>query len=180
MKYKLLLLLLIIPFFLNAQKSSYVKNRLTFDISYMQMNYGMIPEYKEKRNGALLSANYGITKFLESGLYYYRLSSDFLRTNFFGIQNRFHLLPFFVESDSKYFRLDAYVFNQTGMYIYINKYSSINSMKSYNTDVGIGTSLYLFKHIGVRLEYKWGFILTKHVENHNFQNGFSLGLSFKF
>jgi hypothetical protein len=142
------------------------------------MNYGMIPEYQEKKNGVLLSANYGVTKFLECGLYYYSFNSNFIKTYFGGIQNRFHLLPFFVASDNKYFRLEAYVFNQTGMIMY--KYSDVDLTTNYNTDIGIGTSVYLFKHIGVRFEYKWGFILTKHVENHNFQNGFSLGISFKF
>jgi hypothetical protein len=138
----------------------------------------MVPQYQEKKNGVLLSANYGITKFLESGIYFYRYNWYFYSLNFIGIQNRFHILPFFIESNNKYYRLDAYVFNQTGLVIY--KHGGDYFEKDYNTDIGIGASLYLFKHVGIRFEYKWGFILSKQVENNNFQNGFNLGLSLKF
>jgi len=174
----LLILLLLLPFFCNAQKSLYVKNRLTIDVAYMRMNYGMLPEYKEKKNGVLLSANYGVTKFLESGLYYYKYNSAFNSLDFTGIQNRLHILPFFIETNNKSFRLDAYLFNRTGMVIF--KYSGNHYEMNYNSDFGIGTAFYLLKHVGVRFDYKWGFILSKQVDNHNFQNGFSLGLSLKF
>ncbi len=177
MKYKLLLFLFIIPFIANAQKSSYVKSRLTFDLSYTRMNYRMMPEQIEKKNGILLSANYGITKFLETGLYYYIYKPKLITINFLGIQNRFHILPFFVGSNNKYFRLDAYVFNQTGLNI--EKISDNNYSYLYNSDIGIGTSLYLFKHMGINFEYKWSFYLSKQIANRNFQNGFAIGLCFK-
>lgn len=166
-----------IPFFANAQKSFYVKNRITSDISYVGMNY-MPQEYQEKKNGVSLSANYGLTKSLESGIYFYWYKLHFSSLNFIGIQNKLHILPFFIESNNKYFRLDAYIFNQTGLIIY--KYLAGQLGKSYTTDIGIGTAFYLYKHLGIRFEYKWGFILSKHVENPNFQNGFNLGLSLKF
>lgn len=177
MKYRLILLFFTIPFLVCAQKSSYIKNRITFDISYVRMNYYMVPDYKNMKNGVSLSANYGLTKFMESGFYYYKYNEAFNSLNFAGIQNRFHVLPFFIESNNRYFRLDTYVFNQTGLFFAKSDYYS---SKTFHSDIGIGSSFYLSKNIGINLEYKWGFLLSKHVKNHNFQNGLKLGLNFKF
>ena len=178
MKNKFLLLFLIISFYANAQKSSYVKNRLTLDISYLRMNYSLVQQNQEKQNGISLSANYGITKFLESGIYYSRYKLYFHAYNFVGIQNRLHLLPFIIESNNRFFRLDAYLSNQTGSILY--QYMSNNWGMMFTTDIGIGTAMYLYKHLGIRFEYRWCFLLSKHVENPNFQNGFNLGISLKF
>lgn len=176
MKFKLLFILLIIPTLTNAQKSSYLKNRITLDVSYVRMQYKIVSEYKEKKNGVLLSANFGITKFVESGLYYYRYNSVIASLNFAGIQNRFHILPFLIESNNRYFRLDAYVFNQTGLFFSKSNYHSSHTL---NSDIGIGSTFYISRNIGINFEYKWGFLLSKHIENPNFQNGFKLGLSLK-
>ncbi len=181
MKHNLVFLFLfIIPFFASAQKSSYIKNRISFDISYMRVNYHMIPQYQEKKNGVSLSANYGLTKFMESGLYYYRYNLHFSSYNFTGLQNKFHIFPFFIESNNRYFRLDAYIFNQAGLIIHNYSDNQLSNNYYCNCNIGIGTSFYLFKHIGVNFEYKWDFILSKHVENPNFQSGFNLGLSLKY
>ncbi|MDD2199430.1 MAG: hypothetical protein PHF99_12480 [Bacteroidales bacterium] len=177
MKFKLLFILLIIPTLTNAQKSSYLKNRITLDVSYVRMQYKIVSEYKEKKNGVSLSANYGLTKFMESGFYYYKYNAAFNSLNFAGIQNRFHVLPFLIESNNRYFRLDAYVFNQTGLFFSKSNYHSSHTL---NSDIGIGSTFYISRNIGINLEYKWGFLLSKHVENHNFQNGLKLGLNFKF
>lgn len=174
---KLLLLLIAIPIFANAQKSAYIKNRFSYDVSYVRMNY-MPEENQDKKNGVSLSANYGVTKFLESGIYYYRYKLYFHAYNFIGIQNRLHLLPFIIESNNKFFRLDAYLSNQTGSILY--QYMSNNWGMMFNTDIGIGTAIYLYKHLGIRFEYKWCFLLSNHIENPNFQNGFNLGISLKF
>jgi hypothetical protein len=112
MKMKLLLLLLTISSLAVAQKSAYVAIRLTIDISYVRMNYGLTQQYQEKKNGVSFSANYGITKFIESGIYYYRYKLYFHAYNFVGIQNKLHLLPFVIESNNRFFRLDAYLSNQ--------------------------------------------------------------------
>ncbi len=177
MKYRLILLFLILPFFVNAQKATYIKNRFTCDVSYIRMRHYIIPANETKQNGVSISANYGLTKFLESGLYYYKYNTTFTSVNFAGIQNRFHILPFFNVSNNKFFRLDAYVFNQTGLAVY----KHVNDFITYcNTDIGLGTSLFLFKNVGINFEYKWGFLLSKTVENYNFQNGLKLGLILKF
>lgn len=138
----------------------------------------MIPANEVKKQGILLSANYGLNKFIETGLYYYRYNAAFNSLNFSGIQNRFHVLPFFEIANNKYFRLDTYFFNKLGLLF--GKYFNNNFQIDYHTDIGIGSSIFLFKHIGVNVEYKWGFLLSKHVENSNFQNGIKLGLILKF
>ncbi len=185
MKSKLILtifILAIIPFFANAQKSSYIKNRLTFDASYSLMNN----QYNKnlKINGFSLSANYGTAKFLETGLYY-AFGKRMTDYHFVGIQNRFHILPFFVNTDNKFFRFDTYISNQTGMYVIGASYDFIGVKNPifFHTNVGLGAAFYVFRNMAIRFEYRWDFIFGKlngMKTDPYLQNGFNVGISLKF
>ncbi len=196
MKRKFLLIVLILAFtsfFANAQQSTYIKNRLTFDGSYTQMQNS---RFTKNCRGISFSANYGVAKFLESGLYYNYVNPPYFHSEHFaGIQNRFHILPFLVKTDNKFFRFDAYVFNQTGLQIRADKglhihniedgssYEKTDNSKLCHTDVGLGTAVYLFGNVAIRFEYKWVFsfgkILGMQVKPY-YQRGFDVGLSLKF
>ncbi len=208
MKPKLILTIFIfaiIPSLANAQKSSYIKNRLTFDGLYTQMQYW---GYAENRNGLSFSANYGTAKCLETGIKYIY---EFEENHFVGIQNRFHILPFFVKTNNKFFRLDAYVFNNTGVELgrvrdihwqtdpndVIDRIYKEGVLKSLYLNFGVGAAFNIFKRLAVRFEYKCDFRLKKSspasmyymnkysmpVKKYYFgyaQNGFNVGLSLKF
>lgn len=179
MKLRIFLLLILFPFLVNAQKSSYINKRLTGDVSFTRMNYSLVPEYKQVEKGISVSLNYGFTKFLETGVYYNRyFKSSFVSLNFVGIQNRFHILPFFIESNNRFFRADAYVLNQTGLFLYRATNSGFSNY--FHTNLGAGLSLFIFKNLGLNFDYTWSFVFSKNVVKSNFQNGFKLGLILKF
>ncbi|MCK9256209.1 MAG: hypothetical protein M0Q45_08585 [Bacteroidales bacterium] len=179
MKLRIFLILILFPFLVNAQKSSYINKRLTGDVSFTRMNYSLVPEYKQVEKGISVSLNYGFTKFLETGVYYNRyFKSSFVSLNFVGIQNRFHILPFFIESNNRFFRADAYVLNQTGLFLYRATNSGFSNY--FYTNLGAGLSLFIFKNLGLNFDYTWSFVFSKNVVKSNFQNGFKLGLILKF
>ncbi|MBR6066950.1 MAG: hypothetical protein IKP45_04040 [Bacteroidales bacterium] len=164
-----------------AQKSAYIKDRLYFDLSYtLQKRDLMNDEVQRVRRDAFsLSACYGVTKFWEPGLYY-SLSKESLGrgTHFVGIKNNFHILPFFIKPDNRFFRVCVYVTDVFSVnLIYFKSYGVFYYLCD---DIGLGASIYFAKHIGLNLEYRWGFMLTGKPKRSNFQNVINFGLCFRF
>ena len=164
-----------------AQKSSYIKDRLSFDVSYtLQKRDLMNNEVQRVRKNALsLSACYGVTKFWEPGLYYSLSEETFGGgSHFVGIKNNFHILPFFIKPDNRFFRVCVYITDVFAV--------NLINFKAYGVfyylcdDIGLGASFYFAKHIGINLEYRWGFMLTGKPKRSNFQNVINFGLCFRF
>ena len=164
-----------------AQKSSYIKDRLYFDVSYtLNKRDLMNAEVQRVRKDAFsLSACYGVTKFWEPGLYYSLCKESIGRgSHFVGIKNNFHILPFFLKPDNRYFRVCVYITDVFDLNL-IN-FKAVGVFYYLCNDIGIGASFYFAKNVGINLEYRWGFMLTGKPIRSNYQNGINFGLCFRF
>ena len=177
----LTIIFLFIDFSVVAQKSSYIKNRLYFDVSYtLNKRDLMNAEVQRVRKDAFsLSACYGVTKFWEPGLYYSLCKESIGRgSHFVGIKNNFHILPFFLKPDNRYFRVCVYITDVFDLNL-IN-FKAVGVFYYLCNDIGIGASFYFAKNVGINLEYRWGFMLTGKPIRSNYQNGINFGLCFRF
>jgi hypothetical protein len=172
-----------------AQKYS-IKDRWNIKAnykSYPTLGYSEIREaYTPTYN---LEANYGILRFLETGIYTgfaqtkSRIINEILEDDwldvthkkapvmFYGITTNIHLFPFFIKKEN--FWIDIYLSGKLGGFFIFSEESGIHtSPERKNTfEYGYfgGLSLYLGKHWGIYGEYgKSNFIKSR------------MGLSFKF
>jgi len=173
---------------LPAQDSS-IKNRWNIKAGYSPNFSGLAV-----RNGIIrtmygnyrIEANYGVTKFLETGIYlgYSRFTSfrnpisspEFeyknLNTPYFGLSWNFHLLPFFVKKPD--FPIDLYLLGRYGGAYYTSPEDYIPSRGlHFECSHGVGLSGYFNKHVGLFVE---GSFNQLHYSLWNVRGG----LTFKF
>ena len=175
----ILIYVFVVPIY--AQKSSYIKDRLYFDVSYT-LNKRDLMEKKvrrERKDAVSLSVCYGITKFWEPGVYYSLCEETFGGgSHYIGIKNNFHVLPFFIKPDNRFFRICVYI---TDVFdVNICKIQSGYVYSYLCNDIGLGASFFFAKNVGINLEYRWGFMLTGKPIRRNYQNGINFGLCFRF
>lgn len=184
------ILLGLLAFVATAQKSSYIKERFSFTAAYEgYFNISEYPSIDQLDHGFSLKANYGVAKFWEPGLMYYFTKSYSRTVNDVGVTNRLHLLPFFVNSDSKFFRLDTYIVNN--YYVSFATSKNLAIVNDNNeiillppqkkvdciTDVGIGASFFFIKNVGLNLEYRFRFYLN---DPSFYCHNFNIGVIVKF
>lgn len=164
-----------------AQKSSYIKDRLYFDVSYTLNKRDLMEEKvrREKKDAFSLSVCYGVTKFWEPGLYY-SLCEEYFGggSHYIGIKNNFHILPFFLKPDNRYFRVCVYITDVFDVNLW--RIKTFGTSYYLCNDIGLGVSFYFAKNVGINLEYRWGFMLTGKPIRSNYQNGINFGLCFRF
>jgi hypothetical protein len=214
MKPKILLFAALIAFLLcslsvNAQTEAYnysVKNRWTLKASYSRYktayDYGVFSNIGDffyvwqnrKMSNFKVEANYGINKFIETGIYtgfqhYEWVDVDEVeegeetpfRENFaplFGVNINFHILPFLIKSNEC--RWDVYLTTKYGGCYLPHKENPDNIGGKYRQEYGLGMGVgYYFKNIiGIYAESSVGQFsyFPKYVES-NFR--FRIGIAAK-
>jgi hypothetical protein len=168
-------------------QDSYIRNRWNFKTGYSQYITNRSINNKSIIVGNLrLEANYGITNFIEAGIYigYSRIESSKINwadttimlnkcfTPFYGINCNLHLLPLLVKKDN--FRFDLYVSGKLGGLYFVSPLGYYPHGHSAEYGIGGGLSFYLGKHWGFYSEYCFGKYFFK--DNSNLR----YGLTFKF
>ncbi len=158
-----------------AQKSSYIKNRLTFNTSCTAIREIFL-ESHIVYHGFDIKANYGITKIWETGLNFYYVADKGYNLTSVGINSRIHVLPFLLNTDNRFFRFDLYAINQWGILfdgyrgnvgiidendeiVYIDYKSPVSLI----VDVGLGASFFVSKNVGFNFEFTWEYDLLKKI-----------------
>lgn len=168
MKEKVLIILFLIQQLVvhcSAQESS-LKNRCNFKLGFS--SYPAKDEYSTFTPTLRAEGNYGINKFIETGLYLgvgrveamifstpTSAYGEFKTMSFFGINANFHLLPLITKKDDS--RFDLYIkANLGGHYCNVpeGNFPSDGIIAEYG--IGLGLSYYIFDHWGLFAEYSYG------------------------
>ena len=173
-------------------QESYINDRWNIKAGYARYKTGRMSDGKEKTTGNYrIEANYGILKYIETGVYlgcsnfeignYNQADSSITINNYFtpfyGVNLNFHLLPFIVRRNN--FRFDLYLTSKLGgVYFSVPENSTLHG---HNTEyaIGVGLCFFIWDHIGLYTEYCLGnFIFEDSFSNDHMK--FRYGLTFKF
>jgi len=179
-------------------QDSYIKSRWNIKTGFSRNNSGVTGVPKGVYAGNLhAEANYGFSNYIEAGVYlgyspvdvYTEMTFDSMGRvtsasiyNYampsYGLNVNVHVLPFFVKSDD--FRFDYYItLKYGGRYITSPK---DNQWRGHYSEYGIGNGLsfYIFKRLGVYVEYSFGnYNITDETPIRD-NKKLSLGFTFKF
>jgi len=191
----LLLLISNLITFNTYSQDSYLKNRWNIKVGHSRMakykpyQYYFLPG-ENKISNLRFETNYGITDFLEAGVYgglslmeipvitedvvgnnisrYY--SFDMFLTPFYGLTINFHLLPFIIKKED--FRFDIYATGKIGGLFTTSKVEY--DLHGFESEYGIGggISFYPWKHVGFYTEYTFGKYFFQ--DNKNLRYGLSI------
>jgi len=160
-----------------------IRKRLTIKLGYAFYPYKIKPQIENNPFGTITikaDINYGITKNMEAGAYlgygyFYEQGMLFTQSHqmyphrvLYGININYQILPYIVKRED--FRFDLYLTgNCGGVYYIVPDNINISNYLKYDYGLYGGLSFYIFKHIGLFIEYGYG----------NMTN-LRYGLAFKF
>ena len=167
-------------------QNSYINGRLNIKTGYARYNTGSFLNDKQISIGNYrIEANYGLTNFIEAGVYlggsrslYYRPHS-FDKDNFvpyYGVNINYHLLPYWIKAEN--FRFDLYLSGKFGGLLFKDKWSG-DSFHRVEYALGTGACFYLWKHVGLYSEYCYGNYLFSE-DSFIAHTKFRYGLTLKF
>lgn len=150
-------------------QDSYLKNRWNFKVGYSRYGTNRSINYKQiTAPNYRIEANYGIRNLIEPGVYFGYSKFESSKINwgdstimqndspafFYGINCNFHLLPLFVKEDD--FRFDLYLTGKIGGLYIASPTGFVPNGSESEYGLGGGLSFYLWKHLGVYVEYSYG------------------------
>lgn len=155
----------------SAQKPN-KENTTFFHHYYCRLGYSHYPKKNER--SAIMPAlraelNYGITKYIETGLYagmgimealiYKTPYTAYGRTKpifYYGMNANFHLVPLILKNEN--FRFDGYIATKFGgHYCSIPKGNFPTGGNMFEYGIGMGVAYYLNRTLGIFAEYSYGY-----------------------
>ena len=178
----------------NSQ-NSYIKGRYNIKVAYSK--YQPMFSSNTKPGNWRVEINYGIVKYLETGIYFgysrfYTLAlhqvssgSNIGRVNspFYGINANLHILPFIVKQND--FRFDLYLMGKFGGNYYFTQ-DGYFPARGHRTEYGFGCgfAFYPWKHTGFYLEPSLGkysyYAFPPGTFETTIQPNLRFGITFKF
>jgi len=174
-------------------QDSYIKSRWNIKAGHARYKTGSFyfsHDNKETVGNYRIEANYGITNFIETGIYFggsrykYYMPVDSITfiakgyfAPFYGTNFNFHLLPFLIKEEN--FRFDVYLTGKFGGLYYKDKRSG-DGIHRVEYALGGGLCFYPWKHFGVYTEYCYGNYLYEDVYNSSNHTKFRYGFTLKF
>lgn len=154
-------------------QTSHINDRFTIKIQYSRYpEYVKYPEDKKTGN-IKLNANYGVLNHIEIGGYisyckfnahpdprkqlhtHHRTGQKFSHAPGLGININYQLLPYLIIAED--FRFDIYLSGNIGGFY---RFSPIDYLPTnafiWDYNVGVGFTVYLWKHVGLFVEYGYG------------------------
>lgn len=194
-QFKKIIFLLIVSTLLTFNVSgqdSYIKNRWNFKIGYARYKTGSYifkgSERKAETVGNYrIEANYGLLNYLEVGAYFgyskfeffeitssvdsiFSIKTKNYNTPFYGINLNFHIFPFLIKRDD--FRFDLYVTGKYGGLFFTTPDYYYLHGHVHEFGIGGGFSFYIWKHLGLYIEYSYG--KYHYEDNSNLRYGITL------